>query len=40
LLLIRGVVQIEQRVVNVRGEEFVALGAQAGAEHAKSHDFR
>jgi hypothetical protein len=24
----------------VRGEEFVALGAQAGAEHAKSHDFR
>jgi error-prone DNA polymerase len=40
LLLIRGVVQIEQRVVNVRGDEFVALGAQAGAEHAKSHDFR
>ncbi len=40
LLLVRGTLQIEQRVVNLKGEEFLALGASGGAEHARSHDFR
>ncbi len=39
LLLVRGVLQIEQTVVNLKAEEFVALGSGAGAEHARSHDF-
>ena len=39
LLLVRGVLQIEQRVVNVRAENFRALQAELGAEYAKSHDF-
>jgi error-prone DNA polymerase len=39
LLLVRGVLQIEQTVVNLKAEEFVALGAKAGAEFARSHDF-
>jgi error-prone DNA polymerase len=39
LLLVRGVLQIEQAVVNLKAEEFVALGAGAGAEHARSHDY-
>ena len=39
LLLVRGTLQIEQNVVNLRGEEFIALGAGAGAAHARSHDF-
>ncbi|MEX2154120.1 MAG: OB-fold nucleic acid binding domain-containing protein, partial [Gemmatimonadaceae bacterium] len=39
LLLIRGVLQIEQGVVNVRAERFRALQAELGAEYAKSHDF-
>jgi error-prone DNA polymerase len=40
LLLVRGVLQIEQKVVNVRGRQFRALEAPVGAEHAKGHDFR
>jgi error-prone DNA polymerase len=40
LLLVRGTLQIANRVVNLRGEEFIALGAGGGAEHARSHDFR
>ncbi|MFL5580274.1 MAG: OB-fold nucleic acid binding domain-containing protein [Gemmatimonadaceae bacterium] len=39
LLLVRGVLQVEQRVVNVRGERFTPLRAEVGAEHARSHDF-
>ena len=39
LLLIRGVLQIEQTVVNVRADYFRALQAEVGAEYAKSHDF-
>jgi hypothetical protein len=39
LLLVRGVLQVEQRVVNVRGERFTALRAAVGAEHARGHDF-
>ncbi|MGH7679640.1 MAG: DNA polymerase III subunit alpha [Gemmatimonadaceae bacterium] len=39
LLLIRGVLQIEQAVVNVRAELFRALQAEVGAEYARSHDF-
>jgi error-prone DNA polymerase len=40
LLLVRGVLQVEQRVVNLRGARFRALEANAGAEHARRHDFR
>ena len=39
LLLVRGPLQIEKKVVNLRAEEFIALGARAGAEHARGHDF-
>ena len=39
LLLVRGVLQVEQRVVNVRARQFRALEAAAGAEFAKRHDF-
>ena len=39
LLLVRGVLQIEQGVVNVRAEKFRGLQAELGAEYAKSHDF-
>jgi error-prone DNA polymerase len=40
LLLVRGVLQIEQGVINVRGERFRALQAEVGAEYARSHDYR
>jgi len=39
LLLIRGVLQIEQTVVNVRADYFRGLQAEVGAEYARSHDF-
>ena len=39
LLLVRGVLQIEQTVVNVRADYFRALQAEVGAEFARSHDF-
>ena len=39
LLLVRGVVQIEQTVVNIRADRFRALQAEVGAEYARSHDF-
>jgi error-prone DNA polymerase len=39
LLLVRGVLQIEQKVVNVRAERFRGLQADVGAEFARSHDF-
>ena len=39
LLLVRGVLQIEQAVVNVRAEYFRGLQAEVGAEFARSHDF-
>jgi error-prone DNA polymerase len=39
LLLVRGVLQIEQNVINVRAKKFRALQAELGAEYAKSHDF-
>ena len=39
LLLARGVLQIEQSVVNVRAEYFRGLHAEVGAEFARSHDF-
>ncbi len=39
LLLIRGTLQVEGIVVNVRGEEFRLLNAPVGAEHARRHDF-
>jgi error-prone DNA polymerase len=39
LLLVRGVLQVEQSVVNVRAQQFRALQAAVGAEFAKRHDF-
>jgi error-prone DNA polymerase len=39
LLLIRGTLQVEHGVVNLRGESFQALKADAGEAWAKSHDF-
>ncbi|MFI5312333.1 MAG: DNA polymerase III subunit alpha, partial [Gemmatimonadales bacterium] len=39
LLLVRGRLQIANNVVNLKAEEFIALGAAAGAEHAQRHDF-
>jgi error-prone DNA polymerase len=39
LLLVRGVLQIEQGVINVRATQFRGLQAELGAEYAKSHDF-
>jgi error-prone DNA polymerase len=39
LLLVRGVLQVEGRVVNIRARSFRALEAPVGAEHARSHDF-
>ncbi len=39
LLLVRGVLQVEQKVVNIRAKQFRALEAAAGAEFAKRHDF-
>ncbi len=39
LLLVRGVLQVEQKVVNVRAKQFRALEAAVGAEFAKRHDY-
>jgi error-prone DNA polymerase len=39
LLLVRGVLQVEQKVVNVRAQQFRALQAAVGAEFARRHDF-
>ncbi len=40
LLLVRGTLQVESGVVNLRGESFHALSAAVGAEHARRHDYR
>ena len=40
LLLVRGALQVEQRVVNLRGEVFRALRFDVGAEGIRPHDFR
>jgi len=39
LLLVEGILQEEQGVLNVRGRRFAALGQGAGAAFATSHDF-
>jgi error-prone DNA polymerase len=39
LLLVRGTLQIEEGVINLKGESFRALKAQVGAEFAQRHDF-
>ena len=39
LLLVRGVLQVEQKVVNVRAKQFRALEAAVGAEFARRHDY-
>ena len=40
LLVVRGVLQEEQGVLNVRARTFAAPLPGAGAAHARSHDFR
>ena len=40
LLLVRGTLQVEQTVVNLRGEVFRALRIDVGAEGIRPHDFR
>ncbi len=40
LLLVRGALQVEQHVVNLRGEMFRALRIDVGAEGIRPHDFR
>lgn len=39
LLLVRGTLQVESSVVNLRGEHFRPLDARVGAEFARRHDF-
>ena len=39
LLLVRGTLQVEGRVVNVRGDVFRQLAAGVGEEHVRGHDF-
>jgi error-prone DNA polymerase len=39
LLLVRGTLQVEGRVVNLRGEIFRQLTAGVGEDHARGHDF-
>jgi error-prone DNA polymerase len=39
LLLVRGVLQVEGTVVNLKARGFEALDVRAGAEHYRSHDF-
>jgi hypothetical protein len=40
LLVVEGMLQEEQGVLNVRGRRFAALGQEAGAAFVPSHDFR
>lgn len=40
LLLIRGVLQVEQQVVNVRARQFKALQLGGGEQHAQGRDYR
>ena len=39
LLLIRGVLQVEQHVVNVRAKQFRALQLGGGEQHARGRDY-
>ncbi|MBX9928488.1 MAG: hypothetical protein K2X99_06190 [Gemmatimonadaceae bacterium] len=39
LLLVRGVLQVEERVVNIRARHFVGLGDEAGAGFGRGHDY-
>jgi len=40
LLLVRGVLQVEGRVVNVRARTFRALRADSGEAFVKGHNYR
>lgn len=40
LLLIRGTLQVEQHVVNVRAKQFKALELGGGEQHVKGHNYR
>jgi hypothetical protein len=39
LLLVRGTLQVEQTVVNLKGEQFRELKIDAGQEGTRSRDF-
>jgi error-prone DNA polymerase len=39
LLLVRGTLQVESTVVNLRGDVFRQLAAGVGEDHARGHDF-
>jgi error-prone DNA polymerase len=40
LLLVRGVLQVESGVYNIRAKSFAPLRAGAGEDAVKSHDYR
>ena len=40
MLLIRGTLQVEQQVVNVRAKQFKALALGGGEQHVKGHNYR
>jgi error-prone DNA polymerase len=40
MLLIRGTLQVEQHVVNVRAKQFKALELGGGEQHVKGHNYR
>ena len=40
MLLIRGTLQVEQQVVNVRAKQFKALELGGGEQHVKGHNYR
>ena len=40
MLLIRGTLQVEQHVVNVRAKQFKALELSGGEQHVKGHNYR
>jgi error-prone DNA polymerase len=40
MLLIRGTLQVEQHVVNVRAKQFKALDLGGGEQHVKGHNYR
>jgi hypothetical protein len=40
LLLVRGTLQVEKGVYNIRAKEFTALKAGAGEQSVKGHNYR
>jgi error-prone DNA polymerase len=40
LLLVRGILQVENGVYNIRAKQFTALNAGAGEQSVKGHNYR